>query len=141
MPKPVVTVSDVVTDDVRAALSSGLNDFNDEVTGYADRRAIAVMAHDPETGSVIGGAIGRSSLGLLFLDLFYLPPGYRRSGLGTEILGVFEAEGRRRGCVAAVLYTISFQAPAFYERQGWQRFGEVACQPAGTSRLFFSKPL
>ena len=66
--------------------------------------------------------------------------------LGAEMLrlgglAADEAEGRRRGCVAAVLYTISFQAPGFYERHGWRRFGEVACLPPGTSRIFLSKTL
>ncbi len=52
-----------------------------------------------------------------------------------------EEEGRRRDCVAGVLYTISFQVPAFYEGHGWRRFGEVACLPTGTSRTFLSKQL
>src|SRR5256886_11992358 len=56
------------------------------------------------------------------------------TGLGTEVLRMFEDEGRRRGCRSAVLYTISFQAPGFYERNGWRRFGEIPCDPPGTDR-------
>lgn len=37
-------------------------------------------------------------------------------GLGMELLKRFEDEGRKRGCVAAFLYTISFQAPGFYKK-------------------------
>jgi hypothetical protein len=40
-----------------------------------------------------------------------------------------------------VLYTISFQAPRFYERLGWRIFGEVPCDPPGTSRVFMTKQL
>jgi hypothetical protein len=46
-----------------------------------------------------------------------------------------------RGCVAAVLYTISFQAPGFYEKNGYRVLGTVACLPPGTSRIFMTKPL
>jgi len=141
MRKPQVVVSDNVTAEMTQLIGGGLNDFNDEVTGYADRKPIGVVAIDPSTGAGIGGGTGRSSLGLLFLELFYLPPEHRGAGLGTEILHAFEEEGRRRGCVAAVLYTISFQAPGFYERHGWRRFGEIGCEPPGTSRIFFSKHL
>lgn len=141
MRKPQVVVSDNVTDEMMQLIGGGLNDFNDEVTGCADRKPIAVVATDPSTGAILGGATGRSSLGLLFLELFYLPPNHRGAGLGTEILRAFEEEGRRRGCIAAVLYTISFQAPGFYERHGWRRFGEIGCEPPGTSRIFFSKQL
>lgn len=141
MPKPRLVVTEHVTPEMQAALIDGLNAFNDEMAGYADRKPLAVVARDPVTGSVLGGAVGRSSLGLLFLDLFYLPPSHRGTGLGREILAAFEDEGRRRGCVAGVVNTISFQAPGFYERHGWRRFGEVPSLPPGTSRIFLSKAL
>ncbi len=141
MAQPQLIVTDEVTPEMQAVVRRGLDEHNDEAVGYSDRQAIAVMARDPETGMILGGAIGRSSLGLLFLELFHLPKSHRGVGLGGEILRRFEEEGRRRGCVAAVLYTISFQAPAFYERHGWRRFGEVACLPQGTSRIFLSKSL
>ena len=35
---------------------------------------------------------------------------------------------------AIVLYTISFQAPGFYEKLGYRRFGTIDCDPPGTSR-------
>ncbi|MHC8945942.1 GNAT family N-acetyltransferase [Advenella incenata] len=85
--------------------------------------------------------VGRSSLGLLFIDLVYLPEKLRSSGIGSEIVKKFEDEDRRRGCLSAVLYTISFQAPGFYEKHGWKRFGKIQCSPAGTSRIFLNKAL
>ncbi len=138
-PRPHIVLHQTVTPEMLDMIGDGLSAFNDAVTGYSDRLPLAVVAEDPATGAVIGGALGRSSLGLLFLELFYLPESHRGAGLGAEILRRFEEEGRRRGCVAGVLYTISFQAPGFYERHGWRRFGEVACSPPGTSRVFLSK--
>lgn len=141
MSRPEIVVTDNVTKQIENVIGGGLNAYNDQATGYNDRHPLAVIVRDPEAGEVLGGAIGRSSLGLLFLDLFYLPEDLRGTGLGASILGAFEEEGRRRGCVAGVLYTISFQAPGFYERQGWRRFGEIACNPPGTSRIFLTKQL
>lgn len=141
MSRPKISITETVEASTAAAIGGGLDRFNDEITGVADRRPLAVTAQDSETGKILGGAIGRSSLGLLFLDLFYLPESLRGSGLGTEILKMFEDEGRRRGCRSGVLYTISFQAPGFYERNGWRRFGEIACDPPGTSRIFMTKEL
>lgn len=136
-----IVVSDVIEPEVEHLLSAGLSAFNDQATGISDWQALAVTVHDPETQQVLGGITGRTSLGLLFLDLFYLPESLRGSGLGARLLKTYEDEGRRRGCRSAVLYTLSFQAPAFYEKQGWQRFGEVPCLPEGTSRVFMSKAL
>lgn len=140
MPIPEILVTDHV-DGIEEIVAGGLNAYNDEVTGYADRQPLAVVVKDPESGEVLGGATGRSSLGLLFLDLFYLPSNLRGHGIGSAVLRAFEDEGRRRGCVTGVLYTISFQAPEFYERHGWQRFGEIPCQPPGTTRIFLTKQL
>jgi GNAT superfamily N-acetyltransferase len=141
LPKLDILVTDVIDAPTREAISGGLNHFNDEIVGYGDRLPLAVVVQDPETGKVLGGAIGRSSLGLLFLDLFHLPNALRGKGLGTAILRRFEDEGRRRRCRSAVLYTISFQAPGFYELNGWRRFGEIPCDPPGTSRIFMTKEL
>lgn len=136
-----ILVADRIDEDMSRVIGHGLDAFNDEVTGYADRLPLAVVAKDSVTGDILGGALGRSSLGLLFLDLFYLPAPLRRGGLGSRILQKFEEEGRQRGCRSAVLYTISFQAPKFYERHGWRAFGEIPCDPAGTSRIFMTKDL
>lgn len=135
-----VEVTDLIDEQTQAIIANGLDQFNDEVVGYGDRKPVAAIVKD-EAGQVLGGALGRTSLGLLFLDLFYLPKNLRGDGLGSRILQAFEDEGRRRGCRSAVLYTISFQAPVFYEKHGWKVFGEVPCDPDGTSRVFLSKAL
>lgn len=136
-----IEITESAIDEIEELIAEGLNQYNDEVTGTNDRRPLAVVVRDPNSGEVLGGISGRSSLGMLFIDLFHLPKSLRGSGLGSELLRRFELEGRRRGCVSAVLYTISFQAPKFYELNGWKRFGEVPCLPAGTSRIFMMKTL
>jgi hypothetical protein len=65
----------------------------------------------------------------------------RRLSVRSANLRQAEDEGRRRGCRAGVLYTISFQAPGFYARHGWRVFGEIPCDPPGTSRVFMTKDL
>ena len=141
MKAPHIFVTD--TPDTAAAkrISDGLDRFNVEATGIADRHPLAVLVQDPDTHETLGGITGRTSLGLLFIDVFFLPETLRGSGLGSQILQMAEDEGRRRGCRAAVLYTISFQAPDFYKRHGWQAFGEIACDPPGASRIFMTKAL
>ncbi|APA71316.1 GNAT family N-acetyltransferase [Janthinobacterium sp. 1_2014MBL_MicDiv] len=141
MPSYTISVSAAIDAEVEQVILDGLNAYNDAITGYSDRQALSVVVRDRETRQVLGGAMGRTSLGLLFLDLFYLPAALRGLGLGSQVLAQFEAEGRRRGCASAVLYTISFQAPEFYERRGWRTFGEISCSPEGTSRVFMSKTL
>ena len=141
MPRPAILVTDTIDRAAEQAIGGGLRAFNEEQSGISDLRPLAVILRDPDSHETLGGAIGRTSLGLLFLDLFFVPQKLRGSGLGTEILRKFEDEGRRRGCRNAMLYTISFQAPEFYARNGWTKFGEVARDPPGTSRIFMTKSL
>lgn len=141
MRKTSITVTDRPDPAWVEQIADGLNAYNDEIVGHGDRLPLAVLARDAETGELLGGISGRSSLGLLFVELVYVAKSCRSAGLGSELLAAAEAEGRRRGCNAAVLYTISFQAPGFYERHGWTRFGEIPCLPPGTSRIFMSKTL
>jgi len=141
MPRPTIVITDAPGADEAALISDALDEFNVQETGTEDRRLLAVLVKDPESGKVLGGLTGQTSLGLLFVDLFHLPPELRGLGIGSKVLRQAEEEGRRRGCRTAVLYTISFQAPDFYKRHGWRVFGEVPCDPPGTCRVFMTKEL
>ncbi|MFC0545982.1 GNAT family N-acetyltransferase [Kutzneria chonburiensis] len=121
-------------------IDAGLDEYNLAQAGVVDHRKLAVLARAPDTGEVVGGLIGRTSLGLLFVELLYLPAEYRGTGLGAQLLAAAEREAVNRGCRTGVLYTISFQAPDFYVKQGWQVFGEVPTDN-GISRVFLSKTL
>lgn len=136
-----VIVTDAPDAESVALISDGLDRFNADTTGVADRTPLAVLVVDAESNAVLGGLTGRTSLGMLFIDVFYLPESLRGHGLGRKLLAAAEDEGRRRGCKSAVLYTISFQAPDFYVKHGWTIFGEVPCDPPGTRRVFLSKDL
>lgn len=137
----VLTVTDAPSALAQKVIETGLDGYNAEQAGYWDWRALAVVVSSPETSEVLGGILGRTSLGLLFIDLVFLPDSLRNSGIGTRILEMAEAEARQRGCRRAVLYTISFHAPGFYERRGWREFGRIPCDPPGTARVFMSKEL
>ncbi|MGY4426089.1 GNAT superfamily N-acetyltransferase [Bradyrhizobium sp. JR6.1] len=93
----------------------------------------------PKPSAILGGAMGLSSVGLLFLDSFFLPRQLRGKGLGNAILKKFEEEGRQRGCRSAFLYTVNF--PDFYARNGWKAFGRTPCDPPGAFRVFMTKNL
>jgi GNAT superfamily N-acetyltransferase len=133
-----------LTDDpdprLEAVLESGLAEYNAAKIGRRDGRPLAVAMHDPATGEPVGGILGRTSLGLFFLDLFFLPEHLRGSGVGSRALRMAEEEAIRRGCLAATLVTVNFQAPEFYARHGWEEFGRIASIP-GVERIFMRKAL
>lgn len=108
--EPKLILTDRPSDAAQAVIDGGLAQYNEEQAGYRDWRDLAVLVTDPDD-EVRGGLLGRTSLGLFFVDLFYLPPEMRHSGIGSRVFAIAEEEAVRRGCVSGVLFTISFQAP------------------------------
>jgi GNAT superfamily N-acetyltransferase len=137
---PMLTLTDSPDPRLEAVLETGLTEHNAEKSQLRDWRALAVTVHDPETGEIVGGILGRTSMGLFFLDLFYLPKRLQRGGIGSRAIRMAEEEAIRRGCTAATLVTVNFQAPDFYARHGWEVFGRIPTLP-GVERIFMRKTL
>jgi GNAT superfamily N-acetyltransferase len=138
---PILSLADTRDPRAETIVTAGLAAFNEEKFGRVDSRPLDILVHDDNSGEIAGGLLGHSSLGLFFLDLFYLPAKLRGGGMGSRIIRLAEDEARRRGCTQAFVYTVTFQAPEFYERHGYRRFGEIACPPEGATRIFLTKPL
>lgn len=138
---PGLVLTDAPGGEAEAAIRDGLSAYNFEKAGYRDHLPLAVLVPDPDSGEVVGGLLGRTSFGLLYIDRFFLPEKLRRQGLGSRIIKAAEAEGIRRGCSRAILTTLSFQAPGFYQRQGWQVLGRIDCDPPGHTRFLMTKTL
>ena len=137
----MITLTDAPDDDERAVSTDGLRAYNEAQAGAWDGRPLAIFARDPETKKVVGGLLGRTSLGLLRVDTFFLPEVSRRNRLGSRILAMAEEEGRRRGCTRALLSTLHFQAPGFYLKQGWEVAARIDCEPPGHTRFLMTKKL
>ena len=136
-----ITLTDAPHDDELAVIAEGLRAYNEAQVGYSDSRSLAVLVRDPETTKVVGGLYGRTSLGLLRVERFFLPEDSRRDRLGSRILAMAEEEGRRRGCTRAVLSTLHFQAPGFYLKQGWEVAARIECELPGHTRFYMTKKL
>lgn len=142
-PPPAVSFALSSSADVeaRSLVTRRLGDYNAGRTGISDETALDVLIVDDLAGQVLGGLIGRTSLGVFFVDYFYLPPGLRKHGHGSRMLAMAEAEAVERGCSTAVLFTMTIQAPAFYEKHGYESFGRIDCDPPGNARVFMHKQL
>src|SRR6516162_10381702 len=61
---PILRVSSAPEPDAERIIGDGLNAFNDPTVGYADRVPLHVLVSDPDSGKIVGGITGRTSLGL-----------------------------------------------------------------------------
>jgi len=123
----------------RDVVAQGLLTYNIEQMGRSnvyDNFELYARDGDDE---VIGGMFGHSGMGWLYIDYLWLQSDLRGSGLGAELIARAEDEARRRGCLGVFLYTYSFQAPGFYEKQGFERMGVLEDCPPGHQRIYLKK--
>jgi GNAT superfamily N-acetyltransferase len=121
-------------------VQDALSAFNVERARSYDKRALHVFVRD-RNGATIGGVTGFTNWEWLYVDCFWLPENLRGCGLGARLLGAAEDEARRRGCRYAHLYSYSFQAPGFYEKQGYKIYGTLEGYPPGEKRVSLRKNL
>jgi ribosomal protein S18 acetylase RimI-like enzyme len=125
---------------VSRELWKGLVSFNRAQAGPLRYKRDVISVRD-EKRRLLGGIILQSYWRETYVELLWLSARARRAGLGCELLSEAERRARRRGSRLIHLNTYSFQAPGFYEKQGYRRFGGIAGSPRGESRHFYVKRL
>lgn len=94
-----------------------------------------------DKGLVYGGLIGKIYRACLFIDILWVDPSSRGMGFGEKLVKRAEALARQEKCVFIHLDTFSFQAPVFYEKQGFETFGILEGYEDGIKRYFLKKDL
>lgn len=105
-----------------------------------EREWVSLAAYENDT--YIGGIIGDIVWNILNVHLLAVDPSYRGSGLGGALLTELENQARLRGCKVSELTTMSWQAPRFYQKQGYEIFGEIKdCPNEGHTKYYLKKSL
>jgi GNAT superfamily N-acetyltransferase len=125
---------------VSRALWKGLVRFNREQAGPFNYARTVMSVRDGK-GRLLGGLILVSYWRESYVELLWQSARARGKGFGGMLLKEAERRARRRGSRLIHLNTYSFQAPGFYEKQGYRRFGSMSGSPRGGSRYFYVKDL
>ncbi|HEX9369376.1 MAG TPA: GNAT family N-acetyltransferase [Roseiflexaceae bacterium] len=123
-----------------AAVRAGLSAYNRRQAGDDSFEPIDLIVRDA-AGAVAGGLLGGTYWGWLVIEILWLADELRGQGWGSRLLRAAEQIAVERGCHAAHLDTMSFQARPFYERHGYAVFGVLEDLPRGHQRYFMQKRL
>jgi len=81
--------------------------------------ALGIFEGDVCQGAAIYNVVG----GMAFLEQLVVADGHTHRGLGSRLLEAFETHVQGLGCHVIQLETGETQAPAFYEKHGYDRIG------------------
>jgi GNAT superfamily N-acetyltransferase len=135
-----LTVTDVADEEVRKAILTPFVAYNESKAGPGHGRPLVVLIRN-QADETVGGLWGATGYGWLFTQLLVVPANMRGQGIGTKVMQFGEREAVSRGCHSAWLDTFEFQARTFYERIGYECFGELPNYPLGFARFFMKKVL
>lgn len=101
-------------------LSDRLDEHNHAATsGVEPARELTVQLRDDQ-GDLVGGISGWTWGVAAGMGMVWVHQDARGTGVGSRLLGDFEAEAISRGCTHAFVSSFTFQAPGFYERHGYR---------------------
>ena len=112
-----------------AAVHAGLRAYNR--TFVSDTADLSLVVEDE------AGQMGELAL----LDVLWVAESRRGTGLGACLLAQLEQDAARQGAKRLELNTFGFQAPGFYEKLGYRRFGAVEPAVGEYGHYFYVKEL
>lgn len=134
----VFSTTETPSEDGLRVVDAGLEEHNVGVAPLSQVRPLASFATDA-SGHVVGGAVGRTWGKCCELLQLWVAPRYRAAGVGSRLLHEFEAHARERGCHIFYLTTLSFQAPAFYQKRDYAVLAQIAGYPDGIVKYLMHK--
>ncbi|SJL83769.1 GNAT family N-acetyltransferase [Vibrio palustris] len=133
----ITTVTQPSDDDFEV-LKAGLNGFNEGITGVVHREKVSAFVKD-ENNQTVGGILGEIKWGWLYVEGLWMSAEIRSRGFGSRLLSHLEGYACAQGIMRYRLETTSFQALAFYQKQGYVIFGELDDMPPNHTSYFLKK--
>lgn len=120
-------------------LSDALDAFSEANSDVGSAHQKAFVIRD-ERGQLAGGVVFVVHWSWLHVEILFVHEAFRNQGMGSRLLREAETYAKSVGCVGAYLDTLSFQAPDFYPRRGYEVLAELEGFPPGLGRkVYFAK--
>jgi ribosomal protein S18 acetylase RimI-like enzyme len=135
-----VRISTEEASDIEAFLAAKVYEYNARATGYFDGKSFSAIRRD-SSGAIRAGISGYTWGGCCYISYLWVDESMRGRGIGTTLVNAAEKHAASRGARRMLLATHSFQAPAFYQKLGYEQEAVVRDHPSGHANFFFAKPL
>lgn len=121
-------------------VNNALEKFNNMHVGPDNHLLLNIVEYD-ENQNVIAGILGGTYWGWLHIDILWVDENFRSKKIGSRLLIAAENEAKKRGCHSVHVDTMSWQAPEFYRKHGYELISELDNIPNGYKKFHFIKRL
>jgi ribosomal protein S18 acetylase RimI-like enzyme len=99
-------------------------------------KPISFLLRD-EQDQIVGGITGTMFWQCMHVDFLWLEESLRGKGYGKQLLAKMEEAAKEHSCRLIQLDTFSFQAPDFYQRNGYEVIGIVDGYPTELHKRYY----
>ncbi len=138
-----LTLSDTPTEKETGLIRQRMTEYNREQTnGEYDKPGIEInlVLKDSE-GNVVGGISASTQVRVMYLETLWVADEYRKRGYGRDLVLAAENAGLEKGCITSHTWSLSFQAPGFYQKIGYELLGIYDGYPDGITESVLGKRL
>ncbi len=113
-------------------------EYNSAKTGQDDGQYFGFFVRN-EKDEIVAGLTGWTWSAACQIQTLWVHPSLRGHGYGDKLLASAEEEARTRGCKIIMLESYSFQAPGFYQRNGYELAFRLEDFPPGHQNCLLIK--
>ena len=136
-PNYAITKS-ILTSAEQEFLEARLYEHNCARTGQEDGQLFAFFVRN-EQQEIVAGLSGWTWAHACEIRDLWVHPTLRGQGYGQSLLKSAEQEAQHRGCKVILINSYSFQAPAFYQKHGYELVWKLNDFPPGHQYCYLVK--
>ena len=117
-----------------------IRSYNRSKRETAESEPLNLYAED-DSGELMAGLVAETFGNWLEIEYLFVKEDLRGQGIGSQLLQQAESEAKKRNCRYVFVNTYQFQAPAFYQKQGYKEVFILKDYPYTGQRLYYQKDL
>ena len=117
-----------------------IRSYNRSKREVAESEPLNLYVED-EHGEIMAGLVAETFGNWLEIEYLFVKEDLRGQGIGSQLLQQAESEAKKRNCRFAFVNTYQFQAPAFYQKHGYQEVFILKDYPYTGQRHYYQKDL
>ena len=117
-----------------------IRSYNRSKREAAESEPLNLYVED-DSGELVAGLVAETFGNWLEIEYLFVKEDLRGQGIGSQLLQQAECEAKKRNCRFAFVNTYQFQAPAFYQKHGYQEVFTMKDYPYTGQRHYYQKEL